>query len=257
MPVKLKGATFRNWAERLGKYGIINSITLFLNQKRDSVYWMRYRGTSFLLRGRSVDFHVFNSIFGQGEYDFDIGFVPEVIVDAGAYIGFSAIYFHRRFPQATIIAVEPEASNFGLLVRNSKPFGNIHPLRAGIYGRDTVLSVTDTGVDKYAFSLRVSEESEESVPGYTVTRLMKEYGLARIDILKMDIEGAEFSVFMNQPGEWLPAVRMVIAEVHEHLHPGVRELITEKLGDAGFSIYWRGENLIASRPQVPETTARN
>jgi len=255
--MNLKGTTIMNWAERLGKYGLINSITLFLNQKRDRIYRLRYRGTSFLLRGRSVDFHVFNSIFGQGEYDFDIGFVPEVIVDAGAYTGFSAIYFHRRFPQATIIAVEPEASNFGLLVKNSGPFGNIHPLRAGVYGRDTVLSIKDKGVDKYAFSLRVSEESEDSVPGYTVTRLMKEFGLARIDILKMDIEGAEHSVFMNQPEEWLPSVRMVIAEVHEHLHSGVRELITEKLSDAGFKIYWRGENLIASRPQTEDTTARN
>ncbi|MHC1731135.1 MAG: FkbM family methyltransferase [Bacteroidales bacterium] len=255
--MNLKGTTIRNWAERLGKYGLINSFIIFLNQKRDSVYRLRYRGTSFLLRGRSVDFHVFNSIFGQGEYDFDIGFVPEVIVDAGAYTGFSAIYFHRRFPQATIIAVEPEASNFGLLVRNSGTFGNIHPVRAGLYGCDTVLSIADSGVDKYAFSLRVSEGSEDSVPGYTVTRLMKEFGLARIDILKMDIEGAEFSVFMNQPGEWLPLVRMVIAEVHEHLHAGVRELITEKLCDAGFKIDWRGENLIASRPQPEELAARN
>jgi FkbM family methyltransferase len=255
--MNLKGTTIRNWAERLGKYGLINNVILFLNQKRDSVYRLRYRGTSFLLRGRSVDFHVFNSIFGQGEYDLDIGFVPEVIVDAGAYTGFSAIYFNRRFPQATIIAVEPEASNFGLLVKNTAPFGNINPVRAGVYGRDTVLSITDSRVDKYAFSLRVSDGSEDSVPGYTVTRLMKEFGLTRIDILKMDIEGAEHSVFMNQPEEWLPAVRMVIAEVHEHLHSGVRELITEKLGDAGFKIDWRGENLIASRPQTEETTARN
>jgi len=255
--MNLRGTTIRNWAERLGKYGLINSITLFLNQKRDTVYRLRYRGTSFLLRGRSVDFHVFNSIFGQGEYDFDIGFVPEVIVDAGAYTGFSAIWFHRRFPQATVIAVEPEASNFGLLVRNSKPFGNIHPLRAGVYGRETVLSITDTEVNKYAFSLRASEGSEDSVPGYTVTRLMKEFGLSRIDILKMDIEGAEFSVFMNQPEEWLPVVGMVIAEVHEHIHSGVRELISEKLNDAGFKISWRGENLIASRPQEAETAALN
>ncbi len=255
--MNLKGTTFRNWTARLGKYGLINSITLFLNQRRESVYRLRYSGTSFLLRGRSVDFHVFNSIFGEGEYDFDIGFIPDVIVDAGAYTGFSAIYFHRRFPQATVIAVEPEASNFGLLVSNTGPFGNIKPLKAGIYGCDTGLAITDTAVDKYAFSLKVSDGSEDSVPGYTVTTLMKEFGLARIDILKMDVEGAEHSVFMNQPEAWLPMVRMVIAEVHEHMHSGVRELITEKLAAAGFIIDWRGENLIATRPQAAESTARN
>lgn len=255
--MKFKGTTIRNWARRLGKYGLRNVITLFLYQKREGVYSLRYRGSTFQLRGRSVDFHVFNSIFGEGEYDFDIDFVPEVIVDAGAFTGFSAVYFHRRFPKATVIAVEPEASNFGLLVRNTRPFSNIRPVRGGIYGHDTVLEISDTGVDKYAFSLRVSDGSGDSVPGYTVARLMKESGLSRIDILKMDIEGAEHSVFMNQPEAWLPMVGMVIAEVHEHLHSGVRELITEKLSDAGFRIDWRGENLIASRPKAAEAKARN
>jgi FkbM family methyltransferase len=250
--MNLKGTTIRNWARRLRKSGLRNVVTLFLNQKRETVYRLRHRGNSFLLRGRSVDFHVFNSIFGEGEYDFDIGFVPEVIVDAGAYTGFSAVYFHRRFPQAMLLRWSLKHTNFGLLVRNTSPFDNIRPVRGGIYGLETRLEIADSGVDKYAFSLRVSEESEDSVPGYTITGLMKEFGLTRIDILKMDIEGAEHSVFMNQPETWLPMVRMVIAEVHEHLHSGVRELITEKLSDAGFMIDWRGENLIASRRQAAE-----
>jgi FkbM family methyltransferase len=250
--MNLRETTFRNWAQRIGRYGIINAITLFLNHKRDGLYRLRYRGVSFLLRGRSVDFYVFNSIFGLGEYDFGIGFVPEVIVDAGAYTGFSAVWFHRRFPQATVIAVEPEASNFGMLVRNTSPFSNIRPVRAGIYGRETPLTIADSGVDKWAFSLRVSDGTGETVPGYSVTRLMKEFGLDHIDILKMDIEGAEHSVFMNRPEEWLPKVRMVIAEVHDHIHSGVGELITKKLVAAGFRIDRRGENLIALRNREAE-----
>lgn len=245
--MNLRESTFRNWAQRIGRYGIINSVTLFLNHKKDGVYRLRHRGTSFLLRGRSVDFYVFDSIFGRGEYDFPIGFVPEVIVDAGAYTGFSAVWFHRRFPQATVIAVEPEASNFGLLARNTKPFSNIRPVRGGVYGRETPLKIADSGVDKWAFTLHVSDGTGDTVPGYTVPLLMKEFGLDRIDILKMDIEGAEHSVFINRPEEWLPKVRMVIAEVHDHIHSGVGELITEKLEEAGFTTDRRGENLIALR----------
>lgn len=245
--MNLKRTTIRHWADRLRRYGLQNTLAIFLKQKNKGLYSLKYQGARFLLRGRSVDFHVFNSIFGLGEYDFDPGFTPGYIVDAGAFTGFSSVFFHRRFPQASVIAIEPEASNFELLVRNTEPFGNIRAVRGGLYGRETDLAISDSNVDKYAFILRASDGSGDSVPGYTIMKLMKEFSLPRIDILKMDIEGAEHSVFMNDPGAWLPRVRMVIAEVHEHLHTGAGEMISEKLREAGFIIKWRGENLVATR----------
>ena len=129
--MNLKGTTIRNWARRLRKSGLRNVVTLFLNQKRETVYRLRHRGNSFLLRGRSVDFHVFNSIFGEGEYDFDIGFVPEVIVDAGAYTGFSGIStggFRRQLLLRWSLKHQTS-----LLVRNTSPFDNIRLCRGHIY----------------------------------------------------------------------------------------------------------------------------
>lgn len=239
--------TFKNWIHRLGRYGLRNTATLLLGLKREGCFRLRYNGMDICLRGQTVDFFVFNSIFGNGEYDFHVGFKPEYIVDAGAFTGISALYFHKKYPQAKIIAVEPERSNFDLLVRNTRSFRDIYPVRGGVFGEDISLAITDTDSEKYAFRVEECKIAGESVPGYTIGKLMKEFQLPRIDILKMDIEGAEYSVFRNDPESWLTEVRILVMELHEHIYPGVQELVMSTLERFGFRIYRKGENLIATR----------
>lgn len=239
--------TFKNWLGRIKHYGIRNSISLQRNLRKEGCFSLRHNGKEFFLRGNTVDFAVFNSIFGKEEYDFEIGFNPESIIDAGAYTGVSAVYFHQRYPEAKIIAVEPEKSNFDLLVRNTKPYKNIFCVNAGVYGEDVPLVISDRAAEKYAFRVERSTYVRESVPGFTIETLMKEFQLSNIDILKMDIEGAEYSVFTHDTEAWLAGVRVLIAELHEFIHPGVSELVKGILKDSGFEIHWKGENLIASR----------
>jgi FkbM family methyltransferase len=239
--------TFKNWLDRIERYGIRNSISLMRNLRKEGYFSLRHNGKEFFLRGNTVDFVVFNSIFGKGEYNFEIGFKPEFIIDAGAYIGVSAVYFHQKYPGAKIIAVEPEKSNFELLVRNTKPYKNILCVNAGIYGEDVSLVISDSAAEKYAFRVERSTSAEESVPGYTIETLMKEFHLSHIDILKIDIEGAEYSVFSHGTDAWLAGVRVLAAELHEFIHTGVSELVLGVLKGSGFKIQWKGENLIASR----------
>src|ERR1700741_4382586 len=63
------------------------------------------------LRKGTSDLEVFREIFLFNTYDFPVP-EPRTIVDAGANIGLSAVYFANRFKDATIFAVEPESSNF-------------------------------------------------------------------------------------------------------------------------------------------------
>ena len=240
-------STFKNWLERMKYFGIRNSFSLFQNLKKDGCFALRHFGNDFYLRGDTVDFAVFNSIFTKGEYDLNIGFKPEYIIDAGAYTGVSTVYFHHKYPEAKIIAVEPEKSNFDLLVRNTKPYKNIFCVNAGIYGEDAPLVISDHAVEKYAFRVERSISPGESVPGFKIETLMKEFQLPRIDILKMDIEGAEYSVFVQDPDAWLTRVRVLVVELHEFIHPGVTESVISALKSSGCKILWKGENLIAYR----------
>jgi tRNA G46 methylase TrmB len=92
-----------------------------------------------LLRKNTTDIPTFNEVFYWGEYAFDIPKAPETIVDCGANIGLASVYFANRFPNAKIIAIEPEQSNFEMLQKNAAPYPNITCLQYGIWNRTTHL----------------------------------------------------------------------------------------------------------------------
>ena len=237
--------TLNNWLERVCCYGFRNSLMLYRNLKRNVTFSVRHYGYDFYLRGNTVDFPVFNGIFARGEYDFTIDFMPEFIIDAGAFIGASSVYFSHRFPGAKIVALEPEETNYALLAKNAKPFENIIPVQVALYGEDTSVRITDPSAEKYAFRVEPGEYSDSGLSGFSVETVMKRYELPRIDILKMDIEGAEYEVFSGESFEWLMKTRLLIIEIHEHIKPGVTEIILKALETRNFEIQRRGENFIA------------
>ena len=245
-------STCNNWLKRLKHYGLRNTILLFRNLKRDGCFALRLYKNDFHLRGNSVDFTVFDSIFAGGEYDFDIDFSPEYIIDAGAYIGASTIYFHHRFPDARITAVEPEQTNFDLLARNAAPYKNLTLVHGAVYGEDTRLKISDPDADKYAFRVEKTSDSDRSVAGYTIDTLMSKYQVPRIDILKMDIEGAEYHVFNNDDLSWLKKVRVLVIELHEYFKPGITELFYARISAIHYRKMLRGENIIIINQGVIE-----
>ena len=85
------------------------------------------KGVSFpiYLRLNSSDVPTYEDLFAKGDYGFSVQKSPTTIVDAGANIGLASVIFANRWPDATIIAIEPEAGNFDLLKKNVAPYGNI------------------------------------------------------------------------------------------------------------------------------------
>ena len=81
------------------------------------------------LRLKTSDISTYEQVFGNDEYDFSLNNPPRVIVDGGANIGLASIYFANRYPDAKIIAIEPEASNFSLLQRNVAAYPQITPIQ--------------------------------------------------------------------------------------------------------------------------------
>jgi hypothetical protein len=71
--------------------------------------------TPFYIRNETSDVYVYKGVIEKKEYGFSTESSPHIIIDAGANIGLSSIYFANRFPEAKIIAIEPEESNFRLL----------------------------------------------------------------------------------------------------------------------------------------------
>jgi len=206
----------------------------------------------FYLRCRTSDLPTFDQIFVDQAYDFIVEKCPRIIVDAGANIGLASIYFANMYPESQIIAIEPEASNYEMLKMNVAPYSNIIPLNAALWDKNEEISLVDPGLGKWAFMTKGDDSQEvylgnmgHKVQGMTVDRIMEDNGLEKIDILKIDIEGAEREVFRDS-SSWIGKVDALIVELHERMKSGCNRSFYN--GSNGFDAEWKHkENIYLSR----------
>ena len=163
-------------------------------------------------------------IFRTKSYDPEIpDFSPATIVDIGAHIGMASILFALKYPAARIIAIEPERSNFAALIRNTAPYKTITPIQAALWWEDGQVALGPSNAHtKGAF--RILEGGQQSVRAVTMDTVMRETGIDSIDLLKIDIEGAEIEVFESCP--WIKNVRVTAIELHDRVRPGCSAAVT-------------------------------
>jgi len=210
--------------------GLLAGLRLYLRSHRPS--WRRkdYRFRlpelqhPIHLRLGGSDLAVFEQVFVTKQYDIvRTGSAPNTIVDAGANIGMSSLYFHLLFPDAKIWAIEPDRDNFELLAENCGPYKNITCLLAGLAATECTLTISNkTSASPWALRTTPAESSTDSlaVPGLTLSTILRQFGLQRIDLLKLDIEGAEREIFECSDLSWLDHVGAIAIELHDYLTPG-------------------------------------
>lgn len=199
------------------------------------------------IRAKTSDDYTFQQIFINEEYGFSYTGVPKVILDAGANIGLAAVYFANRFPEASIICLEPENSNFDILKKNTSAYTSITGLQKGLWSKPAQLLVEVDGKDNWGFTVKeVSEASSTSIAATSIPALMSEYQLKRIDIAKIDIEGSEFEVLSDDSSiEWIQKCNTLVIELHDRMKPGTSTaLFTRLLQLKEFKVEISGENLI-------------
>src|SRR5579862_1928443 len=187
------------------------------------------------LRLKTTDISAYSEILLRGLYDFDLPFSPTTIVDAGANVGMASIYFANKFPQAKIVAIEAESANFAMLAKNVQPYSRIIPVHAALWNRDGEIAIgkPDPGTGAFGEWGFVAREGQQGarVRAITMPTLMKEAQIDSIDLLKMDIEGAEKEVF--ESCDWIDHVGCLMIELHDRDKPGCREAVNSACG--GFS----------------------
>jgi FkbM family methyltransferase len=141
-----------------------------------------------------------------------------LIVDCGANIGASAVYFAEQFPLAKVLALEPHPGNFQLLVRNCAANPRIVPLNAAVASEDKRGALHDPGKGHWGF--RVSEQAGGDLEMISINSLLgREEG--EPFIAKVDIEGFEAELFSRNL-EWLDRFYVLIIELHDWMLPGQR-----------------------------------
>lgn len=212
------------------------------------------------LRPWSSDLYVFEQLFVDREYDTPLA-TPATVLDAGANIGLASVYFANRFPDAKIVAVEPESNNFEMLRMNTKRYPNIRCVRAAVWSHAGRLAIENRDDKSWAF--RFSESpmtrgdgvsdatdtaaADETVEAIDIDRLAERWNQGRaFDLLKIDIEGAEKEVFAAG-GDWLDRSRSIVVECHDRLAEGAEKVVAGAMSSRPFSSRRSGEYLVFER----------
>jgi FkbM family methyltransferase len=212
------------------------------------------------VRADGTDVNCFWQVFGKRDCAVDLPRSPRVIIDGGAHIGCASIYFANRFPQATIVAVEPEAANYELARQNLAPYPNVHLVRGGIWPRDAWLAIKNPRADSWAFRVvEVAENAEGACQGHSIDGLLRRFELEGADLVKLDIEGAELEVFAQGSLHWLDRTEAVVIELHG---TKAESVVREAMNTLGLAHRRRGEKVIFVRehdqaPLPASTLAEN
>lgn len=206
-------------------------------------------------RPNTSDKWLLGKIFEEQEYNFPIhNFEPSLILDCGANVGYSAAYFSNKYPKAKIIAVEPEPDNFKMLQYNTHFYENVQCIRSALWNKEGYIKILpDMPGNTLAFMTEdTTPDDPEALKTTTISKLLADSGFDEIDLLKIDIEGAEKEVFSEGRGylEWLPKVKIMMMEIHDRMKIGCSHEVFKAISKFRYFFEIKGENLLFVREDL-------
>jgi len=170
------------------------------------------------------EFFVLKSIFEDREYSDYFPFYRKVtIIDIGAHFGYFSIFANKNTdPDSLIIAIEPGKSNFNRLVNNiqDNALTNIKSLNYAVSGKSGPVklhlgrSLNHSIVENYLLNQN-QDNDFELIEAKTLEEIVIENRLGKVDFLKMDCEGAEYSIMENSPGYIYDRITTISMEFHD------------------------------------------
>ena len=185
----------------------------------------------------------FEEIFIFDEYYFDTNDIAPCVLDLGSNIGLSILYFKLLYPEAKIIAVEPDPRSFKALKKLVETNGlqDVQLINRAVSDKK--------GVVRFYFdpsipgSLKMSVVRERMpresilVKSTSLSELLSKFG--KINLMKMDIEGSEEKVLLSMKGKssLMKKIEQIIVEYHHHIKIEENRLsyLFKFLEDSGFS----------------------
>src|SRR5262249_16689458 len=142
-----------------------------------------------------------------------------VVVDLGANVGYTSVFFLNAFPDAFVLAVEPDPANADICAKNLAVYGDrARVLEAAIWNHSTRLALspgTFRDGKEWATQVRPADLGERAdVEAFDMPSILRMCPQPVIDILKIDIEDSEVTLFDSNAKHWLKSVRNFCVEIH-------------------------------------------
>ena len=207
-------------------------------------------GTVLTYRLNRGDIRLIAEIFGLEIYGLPRGFRDLTLIDLGANVGFASVYFAARYGVAYTLAVEPSAESAEVLHTNLRENGITGTVvQAAVGAQD---GPGFYAVNEHMPSIGMLSDVGEPVDVIRMNTLLDRLPTDDvIDVLKLDIEGAEAAVFGAEDLSWLNRVRLIFIELHPTLIDVER--VIDRLRALGFDYVpldrhpsaWMFENVMA------------
>jgi FkbM family methyltransferase len=173
---------------------------------------LRYRAVPFVTR--RLDWPGVREVLVDEEYRWAVEglSVRPAVLDLGANIGCFGLYVLSRRPRARVISVEPSLSTFAVLETNRDLHGSgdWKVVQAAVWREEGEVALVYASAST---GHRVGAEGDETVPAVTLGRLIDLVGSVSVDLLKLDIEGAE-AVVLHEASSVLARVERLVVEIH-------------------------------------------
>ncbi len=219
----------------------------FLSDKNQRTFWYlaakyadKARHTEAKVKFMDYSFRVadtesfvwqYKDIFTDELYRFETENREPVIIDCGSNIGMSILYFRQNYPQAKIYAYEAHPKIAKILKQNlaQNKITDINILNKAVWIDNNGISFADEGADGSSI---FGSESKLQIPSVRLADELEPF--RRIDMLKMDIEGAEIEVLKDAEIQ-LAKVQNLFVEFHSFYErkQDLQDLL-EVLTNAGF-----------------------
>lgn len=199
----------------------------------------------------SSDPRVFSQIFSGREYScLDELDSLDFVIDCGANVGYSSAYFLSRFPQARVVAIEPDQGNFKLLQANTLPYAErCELLNTGVWSHTTGLVLDESRLGKgqeWGREIRPCRDDEApQMQAIDIGSVIENSAFTRVSLLKIDVEGAEREIFARNYQHWLPKVDNLVIELHGRQ---CEKVFHSAIENEGFDITTSGELTVCKRP---------
>jgi len=245
---------FENYSAFISKFGLFNgpkiAKQLFPKNKSNKVISVKipHIATPIFVRLGTTDANNFQENFMQIEFPLPDYLTPQFIIDAGANVGYASLFLMNKFPEAKIISIEPEASNFKMLNKNCGTYPHFESLNSAVWVNDGCVKIVNPETGNTGFRVEeTTSDDKDGLSAITIETILEKSGHDRIGLLKIDIEGAEKELFKANYKKWIDKVDVLIIELHDRFKPGCSATFYPVIESYDFVQYASGANLVYIR----------
>lgn len=223
------------WRQQLEKARFNSSLRALAQKERYIPTCITFSGKEIKLVDSLSFFWTYEEIFENEIYKFKASSPSPTIIDCGANIGLSILYFKQLYPNSRIIAFEPDLEIFEVLENNvqSFKFTNVELIRKAVWSSETFLEFMAEGSDAGRVVQVESPQKSYQVP----TARLRHYLTEPIDLLKIDVEGAEIEI-LKDCSDLLSNVKNLFVEYHSFANSSQSlDILIKILSEAGFRLH--------------------